>query len=117
MRFGASSHSAKRLNRAESDSRFRFKPGIDPGPKKQLTAFTLCSWQVWRPSENVVYELGAASKLWERRIIILREEGVNFPSDFKDLGYITFDGDDIATKALDLLRELDQLGLVRVQAA
>jgi predicted nucleotide-binding protein len=46
----------------------------------------------------VVYELGAASKLWERRIIILREEGVNFPSDFKDLGYITFDGDDIATK-------------------
>jgi predicted nucleotide-binding protein len=51
----------------------------------------------------VVYELGAASKLWERRIIILREEGVNFPSDFKDLGYITFDGDDIATKALDLL--------------
>jgi predicted nucleotide-binding protein len=48
--------------------------------------------EVWRPSENVVYELGAASKLWERRIIILREEGVNFPSDFKDLGYITFDG-------------------------
>lgn len=31
--------------------------------------------EVWRPSENVVYELGAASKLWQSRIIILREEG------------------------------------------
>jgi predicted nucleotide-binding protein len=73
--------------------------------------------EVWRPSENVVYELGAASKLWERRIIILREEGVSFPSDFKDLGYITFNGEDIAPKALDLLKELVQMGLVRVQAA
>lgn len=73
--------------------------------------------EVWRPSENVVYELGAASKLWQSRIIILREEGVSFPSDFRDLGYITFNGEDIAPKALDLLKELVQMGLVRVQAA
>lgn len=73
--------------------------------------------EVWRPSENVVYELGAASKLWQSRIIILREEGVSFPSDFKDLGYITFNGEDIAPKALELLKELVQMGLVRVQAA
>lgn len=73
--------------------------------------------EVWRPSENVVYELGAASILWERRIIILREEGVNFPTDFKDLGYITFSGNDVANQALDLLKELVALGLVRVQAA
>lgn len=73
--------------------------------------------EVWRPSENVVYELGAASKMWQSRIIILREEGVSFPSDFKDLGYITFNGEDIAPKALDLLKELVQMGLVRVQAA
>ena len=73
--------------------------------------------EVWRPSENVVYELGAASKLWQNRIIILREEGVSFPSDFKDLGYITFNGEDIAPKPLELLKELVQMGLVRVQAA
>jgi hypothetical protein len=44
--------------------------------------------EIWRPSENVVYELGAANILWEKKIIIVREDGVNFPSDFRDLGYI-----------------------------
>jgi predicted nucleotide-binding protein len=73
--------------------------------------------EVYRPSENVVYELGAASVMWDRKIIILREDGVNFPSDFSDLGYITFHGDEVGSKALDLLRELVALGLVRVQAA
>ena len=42
--------------------------------------------EVYRPSENVVYELGAASVMWDRKIIIPREDGVNFPSDFSDLG-------------------------------
>jgi hypothetical protein len=45
--------------------------------------------EVYRPSENVVYELRAASVMWDRKIIILREDGVNFPSDFSALGYIT----------------------------
>lgn len=72
---------------------------------------------VWRPSENVVYELGAASILWDRKIIILREDGVNFPSDFRDIGYITFEDGDIWAKAFDLLKELVALGLVKVQAA
>lgn len=72
--------------------------------------------EVWRPSENVVYELGAASILWENKIIILKEKGVNFPSDFSDLGYITFEDGKIATKALDLLRELVALEFVKVQA-
>jgi predicted nucleotide-binding protein len=73
--------------------------------------------EVWRPSENVVYELGAASILWERKIIILREDGVNFPSDFGDLGWITFKDGQISTKALELLKELVALGLVKFQAA
>jgi len=73
--------------------------------------------EVWRPSENVVYELGAANILWERKIIIVREEGVNFPSDFSDLGYITFKDGEIASKALEIVKELIALGLVRVTAA
>ncbi len=48
--------------------------------------------EVYRPSENVVYELGAASVMWDRKIIILREDGVNFPSDFSDLGYPKMSG-------------------------
>ncbi len=73
--------------------------------------------EIYRPSENVVYELGAASVLWQNRIIILREDGVSFPTDFRDLGYITFTGDEVGTKALELLKELVSMGLVKVQAA
>ena len=54
--------------------------------------------QVWRPRENVVYELGAASILYENRIVIFKERGVNFPSDFSDLGYIEFEKDQLATE-------------------
>ncbi len=73
--------------------------------------------EVWRPSENVVYELGAANVLWENKIIIVKEDGVFFPSDFRDLGYISFDLNGVGGKALDILRELVGLGLVSVQAA
>lgn len=73
--------------------------------------------EVWRPSENVVYELGAASKVWDRKIIIVREDGVNFPSDFSDLGYITFKDGEIAHKTVEIFQELIALGLVKVSAA
>jgi predicted nucleotide-binding protein len=73
--------------------------------------------EVWRPSENVVYEFGAASIRWDRKIIIVREDGVNFPSDFSDLGYITFKDGEIAIKAMEILKELVGLGLVKVLAA
>lgn len=72
---------------------------------------------IYRPSGNVVYELGAASVLWESKIIILKEKDVNFPSDFKDLGYIEFAKDSLANHALDLLKELVGFEFVRVQAA
>jgi hypothetical protein len=36
-------------------------------------------------SENVVYELGAARKMWQNWSIIFKE-GIRLPSDFKDLG-------------------------------
>lgn len=73
--------------------------------------------QVWRPSENVVYELGAASILWGPKIIILREEGVNFPSDFSDLGYITFKEGEIGAKAMEIMKELIAFKLLKLQAA
>jgi predicted nucleotide-binding protein len=71
--------------------------------------------EVWRPSENVVYELGAASILWQKNII-LREEGVTFPSDFSDLGYITFQNSEIGSRGMELLSEFVALGLVKIQA-
>ena len=45
---------------------------------------------VLRPRPNVVYELGAASFQYGRRIVIFKERGVEFPTDFRDLGYIEF---------------------------
>lgn len=72
---------------------------------------------IFRPSENVVYELGAASVLWENKIIILKQKDVNFPSDFKDLGYIEFEENQLQAHALDLLRELVGFEFVRIQAA
>lgn len=73
--------------------------------------------EVWRPSENVVYELGAGSILWGKKIIILREDGVNFPSDFSDLGYVTFDDGALASRGLEIFGELVAFEFVKVQAA
>jgi predicted nucleotide-binding protein len=69
---------------------------------------------LWRPSENVVYELGAASVLYGGKIIIFKEEGVNFPSNFRDVGHISFDKDSLAAKTNELFRELISFGLISV---
>ena len=70
-----------------------------------------------RPSQNVVYELGAASLLYGRKIVILKESGVTFPSDFSDLGWIEFERDALDAKAMDLLREMIALDAVRLVSA
>ncbi len=72
---------------------------------------------VSRPSENVVYELGAASLLYGRKIVILKERGVSFPSDFSDLGWIEFEKDDIRRVAMELLKEMIALDAVRLVSA
>jgi hypothetical protein len=73
--------------------------------------------RILRPSDNVVYELGAATYLYGKNIVILKEEGVTFASDFGDLGYITFEKANIEAKATDLLRELIGLGLLKITPA
>lgn len=72
--------------------------------------------EIWRPSENAIYELGAGNILWDSKIIVLKEEGVNFASDYQDIGYINFDTGGVSAKALDLLKELVALELVQFQA-
>ena len=69
---------------------------------------------VSRPSENVVYELGAASLLYGRKIVILKEARVSFPTGFRELGWIEFDKDAIKPVAMDLLREMIALDAVRL---
>lgn len=69
---------------------------------------------IWRPSENVVYELGASNYLYDNRIVILKEEGVQFPSNFSDIGYIAFKKDQLESKSLDVIKELIGFGIVKV---
>lgn len=70
----------------------------------------------WKPSDNVVYELGAATYLYENKIIILKEEGVSLASDFDDFGYITFQKDNLDAKAIPLIKELVALQFVKIMA-
>lgn len=72
--------------------------------------------EVWRPSENVVYELGAASILYENRIVIFKEKGVSFPTDFSDLGYIEFEKDQLVAELGNLFKELVSLDILEVRA-
>lgn len=70
--------------------------------------------EVWRPSENVVYELGATSYLYGDRIVIFKEKGIHFPTNFQNVGYIEFENNDLQARTADLLKELIGFGLVRV---
>lgn len=72
--------------------------------------------KVMRPRPNVVYELGAASFQYGQRIVIFKEVGVEFPTDFRDLGYIEYEKDFLSAKSMELLRELIKLKAVRVTA-
>jgi hypothetical protein len=73
--------------------------------------------KVYRPSDNAVYELGAASVLYDNKIVILKEEGVTLSSDFSDLGHITFEKDRLDSKTSDLIREFIGFGLLKVVTA
>jgi len=73
--------------------------------------------EIWRPSENVVHELGAASYAYEDRVVIFKERGINFPTNFQSIGYIEFEEDSIDAKTTDLLKELIGFGLVKITTA
>src|SRR5262249_33129982 len=70
--------------------------------------------EVWRPSENVVYELGAASFEYGNRIVIFMEEGLNFPANFESIGHISFEEAGIEAKTAARPRELMGLGRGKV---
>ena len=71
---------------------------------------------ILKPRENVVFELGAASLLYGRRVVIFKEEGVSFPTDFRDLGYIEYQRGNLVAKSIELLKELVALKAIKIQA-
>lgn len=73
--------------------------------------------ELWRPNENVVFELGAASYAYEDRVVILKEKGIDFPTNFSSVGYIEFEENAIEAKAVEILKELIGFGLVKITTA
>lgn len=70
--------------------------------------------EIWRPSENVVYELGACSYLYGDRVVIIKEDKVLFPSNFQNIGYISFSDGGLDAKAMDIVKELIGFGIVKI---
>jgi hypothetical protein len=73
--------------------------------------------EVWRPSENVVYELGAASLAYDDKVVIFMEDGLSFPVNFDSVGHITFEPNAIEAKTMDLIKELIGFKLLNVTPA
>jgi predicted nucleotide-binding protein len=69
---------------------------------------------VWRPSENVSHELGAASIMYDDRIIMFKEEDVTLASNYSGIGYIPFEKDALDAKVNDLLKELLAMKMLKV---
>lgn len=76
--------------------------------------FDADSRSVWRPSENVVHELGAASVLYDNRIVIFKEDTVSLASNFSSIGYISFEHDKLIEKGIELFRELVNFKIVSI---
>jgi predicted nucleotide-binding protein len=71
----------------------------------------------YSPSDNIFYELGAATILYGNRIVIFKEDDVSFPNDFRDFGYISFGKDNITAKSMELLKELIKLDFIKITPA
>ena len=72
---------------------------------------------IWRPAENVVHEVGAASFAYDGRIVIMKEKGLDLPTNFSDIGYIEFEADMVEAKTADIFKELIGFGLLKVTPA
>ena len=69
---------------------------------------------IWRPSENVSHELGAASVLYGDRIVVFKEKGIELPSNFSSVGYIEFEKDKLGDKGIELFRELVSMKILSI---
>ena len=69
------------------------------------------------PNLNVVFELGAASVLYGDKVVIFKEDGLKFSSDFDSLGYISFETDKLDAQAMNLMKELISMEFLKVVSA
>lgn len=69
--------------------------------------------EVVRPNDNAVFELGAGVALYGNQIVIMKEEGVTFGSDFDAYVRITFEKDKLDATGLKIMKEIINMGFVK----
>lgn len=69
---------------------------------------------VWRPSQNVIHELGACSYLYENRIVILKDSRIQLPTNFSDIGYIPFTAGNLGAQSMEIIKELIGFEILRI---
>jgi hypothetical protein len=67
---------------------------------------------IWKPSDNIVHELGAAGMAFADRIILFKEESVHLASNFESIGFIEFEEGQLNARVNELLRELIALKIL-----
>lgn len=134
---GGNKKPAEQLTRILTEYRIPYKQAVDepnrarPIPQKVADTMRECGAAIlvftadqeyfdadqnpiWRPSENVSNELGAASVLYGERIVIFKEKGVDLASNFSSIGYIEFEKDKLSDKGIELFRELVSMKIINV---
>lgn len=69
---------------------------------------------IWKPSENISHELGAAAVMYDNRVILFKEEAVQLATNYSGIGYIEFEKDKLDSRVNDLLKELMGLGVLKL---
>ncbi len=70
----------------------------------------------WSSRDKMIGMLGAASVLFEDRVVLLHEDGASLSIDLDGLNHIDFDHDRPGESGMNLLRALHRAGVINVSA-
>lgn len=68
--------------------------------------------ETWRTSENVINEVGLAQEALQDRVIYLKEDKVQLPSNIREKVYETFTQESMDKALIKIARELKAFGLI-----
>lgn len=68
---------------------------------------------LFQPRQNVILELGLALSMYDRRVVICKEDNVILPTNCSNLGFIGFRADNLYGSAEELRRELAAIGITK----
>ena len=58
--------------------------------------------------------LACGGYLYGKRVVVLKEDRVQFPSNFSDLGYITFSDGELSAQSMEVIKELIGFEILKV---